>query len=108
MPHEGIPRLLRVILGKSVFCQTCLESPRVVWEYFRVSPEFSIGMCQVRMSLFQRLIWKFFPSGAQKIQTVLQPSASGQSGFFGLLQERISILVPPSAGRMLHTIDKNE
>ena len=58
------------------------------------------------MSFFQPklgLIWKFFPSGAQKSQTVLQPSASGQSDSFGLLQERISRLVPPSAGRMLQT-----
>ena len=54
MPHESIPRLLRVILGKS-----------------------GNAMWQVRMSFFQPklgLIWKFFPSGAQKSQTVLQPS----------------------------------
>ena len=29
------------------------------------------------------LVWKFFPEGAQKIQTVLKPKAEGQSGFLG-------------------------
>ena len=86
MPHDSIPRLLRVILGKSEYA---------LW--------------QVRISFFQSklgLICKFFPSVAQKSQTVLQPSDSGQSVSFGLLQERISWLVPPSAGRMLQTTAK--
>ena len=48
-------------------------------------------------------IWKFRPSGAKKIHTVLQPSASGQYGFFCLLQVGISILLPPSVGGTLQT-----
>ena len=72
--------------------------------YSQTTPWYA--MCQVRISFFQPKlgqIWNFFPFRSQKIQTVLQPSASGQSGFFGLLQERISRLVLPSAGRMLQT-----
>ena len=40
------------------------------------------------------LVWKFFPEGAQRSQTVLKPKAEGQSDFFGLLKERISRLDP--------------
>ena len=46
------------------------------------------------------LVWKFFPEGAQKSQTVLKPKAEGQSDSFGLLKERISRLDPTWAGRM--------
>ena len=46
------------------------------------------------------LVWKFFPEGAQKSQTVLKPKAEGQSESFGLLKERISRLDPTWAGRM--------
>ena len=62
---------------------------------------------QDRMSFFQPKLgpfWIYLPSGAKTIQTVLQPSASGQSGLFWLLQVSISRLVPPPAGRMLQTI----
>ena len=46
------------------------------------------------------LVWKFFPEGVQKSQTVLKPKAEGQSESFGLLKERISRLDPTWAGRM--------
>jgi hypothetical protein len=46
------------------------------------------------------LVWEFFPSGAQKSQTVLKPKAEGQSDTFGLRKERISRLDPTWAGRM--------
>ena len=87
----------------SNYCHTKVF-PDYSWWF---SASLSIAMWQVRMSFFQPklgLIWKFFPSGAQKSQTVLQPSASGQSDSFGLLQERISRLVLPSARRKLHTV----
>jgi hypothetical protein len=46
------------------------------------------------------LVWKFFPEGAQTVQTVLKPKAEGQSGFFGLLKERIFKLDPTWDVRM--------
>ena len=46
---------------------------------------------------------RFLPSEANQKHTVLQPSASGQYAFDWLLQVRISILLPPSAGGMYQT-----
>ena len=46
---------------------------------------------------------RFLPSEANQKHTVLQPSASGQYAFDWLLQVRISILLPPSAGGMYHS-----
>ena len=49
-------------------------------------------------------IWVFLPSGAKKMQTLLQPSASGESAFFWLLQARIPRREPPSAAGLFHTL----
>ena len=46
------------------------------------------------------LVWKIFPEGAQKSQTVLKEKAERQCDSFGLLKERISRLDPTWAGRM--------
>ena len=46
------------------------------------------------------LVWKFFPEGAQKSQTVMKSKAEGQSDSFELLKERIFRLDPTWAGRM--------
>ena len=48
-------------------------------------------------------IWALLPSGAKKMQTLLQPSASGESAFFWLLQARIPRRELPSAAGLLHT-----
>ena len=52
---EGIPRLLRLILGKSVKTQTCRESPGVVWEYLCVAlfTEYG-GVCCVKLEWVYR------------------------------------------------------
>ena len=43
-------------------------------------------------------------AGAKEKHTVLHPLASGQYAFDWLLQVRISILLPPSAGGMYQTV----
>ena len=48
-------------------------------------------------------IWVFLPSGAKKMQTLLQPSASGESAFFWLLQARIPRREPPSAAGLFQS-----
>ena len=63
-------------------------------------------MCSDRMSVLPPKlahIWEFLPSGAKKMQTLLQPSASGESAFFWLLQARIPRREPPSAAGLLQS-----
>ena len=41
--------------------------------------------------------WVFLPQGAKKMQTLLQPLASGESAIFWLLKARMPRCVPTSA-----------
>ena len=98
MPHVRIPRRVP---------RTRLGFEHSDWLFGKLSfMKLSECILLDRMSVLPPKlahIWVFLPSGAKKMQTLLQPSASGESAFFWLLQARIPRREPPSAAGLLQT-----